>query len=352
MSHAVNSTAQSHQDEDVSLLPDRSAGLALLRDGNVQFHNQELYRVLTDLDERPDEAGPRRLAQLMADPTVREMLASLARRKEASIEVLPDWWPGQVIGINAAVMGDAVVLAVHNWTGFHRLASMQQDFVANVSHELRTPLTSIRMAAESLQLGAMGNEKMRAKFLSNIQREADRLTRLVNELLVVANLHGRPTMHMAAFTFPELAQEVIQTLEPHAQLNNVNLVLNCPETLPTYEGDRDRLQQVLINLVDNAIKFTPATGNVTLDISHDVATNALVIKVIDTGIGVPEIDRPRIFDRFYRVDKSRSRVTGGVGLGLSIVKDIIVAHGGNIDVDSELNVGTTFTITLPLEHDR
>jgi two-component system phosphate regulon sensor histidine kinase PhoR len=352
MSHAVNPTAQSRKDEEVSLLPNRSAGLAILRDGNVESHNPELYRVLSDLDERPEEAGPRRLAQLMADPAVREMLASLARRPEADVEIVPDWWPGQVIGINAAVMGDVVVLAVHNWTAVHRLANMQQDFVANVSHELRTPLTSIRMAAESLQLGAMGNEKMRAKFLSNIQREADRLTRLVNELLVVANLHGRPTLHMANFTFPELAQEVIQTLEPHAQLNNVNLVLTCPDELPVYNGDRDRIQQVLINLVDNAIKFTPASGKVSLDIGHDAEANALVIKVVDTGIGIPEIDRPRIFDRFYRVDKSRSRVTGGVGLGLSIVKDIIVAHGGTIDVNSELNVGTTFTITLPLVRDR
>lgn len=352
MSHAVNSTPQSRKEEEVSLLPTRSAGLAILRDGSLVHHNQELYRLLTDLDERPEEAGPRRLAQLLADPTVRELLASLARRSEAAIEFVPDWWPGQVIGINAAVMGDQVVLAVHNWTAVHRLANMQQDFVANVSHELRTPLTSIRMAAESLQLGAMGNEKMRAKFLSNIQREADRLTRLVNELLVVANLHGRPTLHLANFTFPELANEVIQTLEPHAQLNNVNLILKCPEVLPTYHGDRDRIQQVLINLVDNAIKFTPASGTVTLDIAHDPDKNAVVIQVIDTGIGIPEIDRPRIFDRFYRVDKSRSRVTGGVGLGLSIVKDIIVAHGGSIDVDSELNVGTTFTITLPLERDR
>lgn len=352
MSHAVNPPAQSRKDEEVSLLPNRSAGLAILRDGHVQSHNGELLRVLTDLDEHPEETGRTRLAQLMADPALREMLASLARRPEADVEILPDWWPGHVIGVNAATMGETVVLAVHNWTALHRLANMQQDFVANVSHELRTPLTSIRMAAESLQLGAMGNEKMRAKFLSNIQREADRLTRLVNELLVVANLHGRPTLHMANFTFPELAHEVISTLEPHAQLNNVNLVLTCPDELPIYHGDRDRIQQVLINLVDNAIKFTPASGTVTLGISHDPTKNALVVKVVDTGIGIPEIDRPRIFDRFYRVDKSRSRVTGGVGLGLSIVKDIIVAHGGTIDVDSELNVGTTFTITLPLDRDR
>ncbi len=348
MSHAVNPIAP-RKDEEVSLLPTRSAGLALLRDGNVHSHNAEMLRVLSDADERPDEAGPRRLAQLMADASLREMLASLPRRQEADVEIIPDWWPGHVIGVNAAIMDETIVLAVHNWTAVHRLASMQQDFVANVSHELRTPLTSIRMAAESLQLGAMGNEKMRAKFLSNIQREADRLTRLVNELLVVANLHGRPTLHMANFTFPELAQEVVLTLEPHAQLNNVSLVLTCPDELPSYQGDRDRLQQVLINLVDNALKFTPASGSVSLDIFHDPTENAIKIKVVDTGIGIPEVDRPRIFDRFYRVDKSRSRVTGGVGLGLSIVKDIIVAHGGNIDVSSEINVGTTFTITLPLD---
>ncbi len=339
------------QKDEVSLLPKLLDGIAILDGDRIVHRNRALLQLLVDPGEKTEVEGMRRLEQLLADPAVKEFLASAPEIEEHSLELLPDWWQGQVLGLTASNVDGKKVLLVHNWTAIHRLANMQQEFVANVSHELRTPLTSIRMAAESLQLGAMASEKMRAKFLSNIQREADRLTRLVNELLVVANLHGRPTLHMAEFTFPELANEVKTTLEPHADLNAVNLVLNCPDELPVYRGDRDRIQQVLINLVDNAIKFTPASGSVTLDLSFNADKQAIQIKVIDTGIGIPEIDRPRIFDRFYRVDKSRSRVTGGVGLGLSIVKDIIVAHGGTIEVQSEINVGTTFLITLPLDHE-
>ncbi|MNX92448.1 Alkaline phosphatase synthesis sensor protein PhoR [compost metagenome] len=335
------------QKDEVSLLPKLLDGIAVLEGGRLVSHNRQLLQLLVEPGEKAETVGAERLERMLADPAV----VAVVEKGEGELELIPDWWQGQVLYLTAQALDGRLLLMVHNLTSVHRLAAMQQDFVANVSHELRTPLTSIRMAAESLQLGAMASEKMRAKFLSNIQREADRLTRLVNELLVVANLHGRPTLHMADFTFPELASEVKTTLDPHADLNQVHLVLNCPENLPVYRGDRDRLQQVLINLVDNAIKFTPASGTVTLDIAFDEAQQAFKIKVIDTGIGIPEIDRPRIFDRFYRVDKSRSRVTGGVGLGLSIVKDIIVAHGGSVEVESEINVGTTFLITFPLDHE-
>lgn len=331
-----------------SFLPPRQEGLVVLHEGQLSFQNQDILRVLSEPNEKPEEAGKERLAQLLDDPAITELIAGLQKNGgEGSTEFAPDWWPGQILGVTAGRLVDGTVLAVHNWTMIHRLANMQQDFVANVSHELRTPLTSIRMAAESLQMGAMGNEKMRSKFASNIQREAERLTRLVNELLVVANLHGRPKMHLTDFTLWDLAQEVVGTLEPHAQLNNVQLELEATPDLPMVRWDRDRIQQVLINLVDNALKFTPASGRVGLAIAEK--GDFLELRVSDTGIGIPEVDRPRIFDRFYRVDKSRSRVTGGVGLGLSIVKDIIVAHKGNVTVESVVNSGTTFIIMLPIQ---
>jgi signal transduction histidine kinase len=241
------------------------------------------------------------------------------------------------------------VVTFHDITDRRRVEQIRRDFVANASHELRTPLTAIRMAAESLHMGAMKDDRMRAKFLNNIQGEADRLTRLVNELLTVANLMGRPVLHMSRFDLQTLAEQVEFALDHHAKLANVNLIVTCTEDIPMIEADRDRLQQVLINLVDNAIKFTPATGNVTLDIQALPDGKMVRCKVIDSGIGIPPIDLPRIFERFYRVDKARSRVTGGVGLGLSIVKDIIEAHHGKIEVTSEVNKGTTFTIDLPIK---
>lgn len=332
--------------DEVKLMPKLQDGLVVLGGDSVLFRNVVVLQLLVEPGEKPEVEGLSRWGRLMADPAVK---ALLDQEGEGSLELKPDWWLGQVLSLSVVSFEGKRFLTLHNLTPIHRLATLQQDLVANVSHELRTPLTSIRMAAESLQLGAMASDKMRAKFLSNIQREADRLTRLINEILVVANLQGRPTLHLSDFTLPELANEVKMTLDPHADLNHIALVLNCPSQLPVYHGDRDRIQQVLINLVDNAIKFTPAAGTVTLDIAFQ--GEVFTIKVMDTGIGIPEIDRPHIFDRFYRVDKSRSRVTGGVGLGLSIVKDIIVAHGGTIHVESELNQGTCFVISLPLKHD-
>ncbi|MBC7542085.1 MAG: PAS domain-containing protein [Candidatus Sericytochromatia bacterium] len=240
---------------------------------------------------------------------------------------------------------DNWLLLLRDVTGLRRMESLQQDFVANVSHELRTPLTAIRMAAESLQMGAINDVRMKNKFLSNIQREADRMTRLVNEILVLAKIDGKMAVHASNFDPADLCRDVLSTMESHAELNDIGLVPDFPEHMGILEGDRDRLHQVLLNLVDNAVKCNRPNGTVTLKATS--VDDAVEFQIIDTGIGIPPMDLPRIFERFFRVDKSRSRVTGGTGHGLSIVKDIIVAHGGNIEVGSELNVGTTFTIRLP-----
>lgn len=240
---------------------------------------------------------------------------------------------------------DSWLVLVRDVTAVRRLESLQRDFVANVSHELRTPLTAIRMAAESLQMGALNDARMKNKFLSNIQREADRLTRLVNEILVLAKVDGRMAIHPTPIDPAELCNDVMSTMERHAELNDLTLVGDYPESMGEIEGDRDRLHQVLLNLVDNALKCNRPHGTVTLRATP--TAESITFQIVDTGIGIPPQDLPRIFERFFRVDKSRSRVTGGTGLGLSIVRDIIEAHHGTIGVESTLDVGTTFTITLP-----
>ncbi len=333
--------------EEFTLKPKLHDGLLVLdREGQVLAYNRAAVQVLSDW---PHENGDGRIQFLLAEAAVQGLIAAAWLGEVGSIELDDlDWYPQRTLALSAFSMGDRLIVSLHDWTSVYKLGSMQQDFVANVSHELRTPLTSIRMAAESLQMGAMRDDRMRAKFLNNIQGEADRLTRLVNELLTVANLMGRPVIHLSHFEIQRLAEEVQGTLEHHAKLANVVLVVQCAAEVPPIEADRDRLQQVLINLVDNAIKFTPAGGQVTLDITLNPTGQSIACRVIDSGIGIPPIDLPRIFERFYRVDKARSRVTGGVGLGLSIVKDIIEAHHGQIIVTSEVNHGTTFTITLPV----
>lgn len=249
---------------------------------------------------------------------------------------------------SAASKEKGFILQIQDLTAMRRLESIERDFITNVSHELRTPLTSIKMAAESLQMGAIANPKLKDKFLSNIQREADRLTRLVNELLILANIEETGTfLHISSFDLHELLDDVYSTMFHHSQVNDIELIKDYPAALPVISADRDRILQVLINLVDNAIKCNRPNGCVTLH-AH-VEGEMVVFEVIDTGIGIPKIDLPRIFDRFFRVDKARSRVTGGTGLGLSIVKDIIEAHGGTIQVQSTVNIGTTFTIHLPLK---
>lgn len=268
-----------------------------------------------------------------------------------SEELSPSWNYQQTLFIKVEPFKNkkenGFIILINNLSKLRRLEGLQKEFVANVSHELRTPLTSIKMAAESLQLGAIADERMRNKFLSNIQREADRLTRLVNELLVLANLDNKVTLHISTFDPVIMLSDVITSMNFHADLNDITLIADFPEDLPSLEADKDRVQQVLINLTDNAIKCNRQNGKVTLYARHE--GDNIVIKVIDTGIGIHKVDISRIFDRFFRVDKARSRVTGGTGLGLSIVKDIIVAHGGNINVESEVDVGTTFIIVLPVK---
>lgn len=271
---------------------------------------------------------------------------------ENSAEIYPDWANEKILFVKVKPYKtkneNGYMIVTTDLTALRRLEGMQKEFVANVSHELRTPLTSIKMAAESLQLGAISDDRMKDKFLSNIQREADRLTRLVNELLVLANLDNKVTLHISKFNPGELLGDVITVMRHHANLNDITLIDDFDEILPEMEADKDRIQQVIINLTDNAIKCNRQSGKVTLSAKPE--DEFLTVKVIDTGIGIHKVDIDKIFDRFFRVDRSRSRVTGGTGLGLSIVKDIIVAHGGTINVESEVDVGTTFTIKLPFKN--
>ncbi|PKL77324.1 MAG: PAS domain-containing sensor histidine kinase [Candidatus Melainabacteria bacterium HGW-Melainabacteria-1] len=325
--------------------------LLLNRDGVILFAEPAAEGIL---ELSADSAG-KSLVDLGPEPMVQKLVAAaLAQDQSQEAEFVSSGLVKQKtlsLTVEPYVLADSgargwIVLA-RDLTSIRRLETIERDFITNVSHELRTPLTSIKMAAESLQMGAIANEKFKERFLSNIQREADRLTRLVNELIVLSNVHEAKTaLHLSNFELAELLEDVVSTMLPHAKVNDIGLVSDFDAQLPLMSADRDRLLQVLINLVDNAIKCNRPNGTVTLAAHSD--GQQVTLKVTDTGIGIPSIDLPRIFDRFFRVDKARSRVTGGTGLGLSIVKDIIEAHGGTIAVDSTVNVGTTFTMRVPV----
>ena len=236
-----------------------------------------------------------------------------------------------------------IILVVHDVTELRRLETVRRDFVANVSHELRTPLTSIRAMAETLQDGALQDPSVACHFLKTIVDETARLTRISEDLLHLSQSESQ-SPEKKRFDLSVLCEEVAGRLTIQARQAGIRLKSDLPVRMDVL-ANHDQIEQVLVNLLDNAIKYTPSGGEVRL--TAEMMPDGAVVRVSDTGIGILNKDIPRIFERFYRVDKARSRQSGGTGLGLSIVKHIVEAHGGEVRVESEFNHGSTFTFTLP-----
>ncbi len=234
----------------------------------------------------------------------------------------------------------------HDVTDEKRVEAIKRDFVANVSHELRTPLASIKGYAETLLDGALDDKKTLKNFLTIIDRHANRMTALIEDLLTLSMLESHQIpMSFESLDIKGLINSVTQGFEKQAKDKDIKLIMDIGKEIPKITADKDRLEQVIVNLVDNAIKYT---NNGTVRIFARKTDNMLQIDVEDTGIGIPEKDIPRIFERFYRVDKGRSREMGGTGLGLAIVKHIIQGHNGKIWVRSEVGKGSAFSFDLPL----
>lgn len=237
------------------------------------------------------------------------------------------------------------VLVLYDITEFKKLELMRKDFVANVSHELKTPITSIRGFSETLLDGAMEDKETNEKFLAIIHEESKRLQLLIEDLLILSRLEQEAfTLAVSKVDINVFLEEIIPMIKQQAENNGVVFTTVFDKTL-TLLADGEKLKQVFINVLSNAISYTPKYGEVLLQI--DQVADQLCIQVKDTGIGMEQAVLSRIFERFYRVDKARSRNTGGTGLGLAIAKHIVEAHGGSITVESELNKGTTFTIYIP-----
>jgi two-component system phosphate regulon sensor histidine kinase PhoR len=247
--------------------------------------------------------------------------------------------------IAPAHQGALVIL--HDITGLERLERIRRDFVANVSHELRTPLTAIRGYAETLLAGALADTEHNRRFVEIIQAHAIRLNNIASDLLTLSDLEsGRRDVEPGPISVEEAVNTALLTVEPEARIRGVRLVRgSVHDALIT--GHSLRLEQALVNLLDNAVKFNKPGGEARID-SGVTADGRVYISVSDTGSGMPSEDLPRIFERFYRVDRARSREVGGTGLGLSIVKHVVERMDGAIKVESRLGKGSTFTITLPL----
>ncbi len=226
-----------------------------------------------------------------------------------------------------------------------QLDNSRNQFVSNASHELKTPLSTMKILIETLLYQDPMDTGMTKEFLNDINQEIDRLSRIVSDLLTLVNIDDGIKLNLEELDIGALLQDQVKRLTPLARENGIELDCSVKDSLEV-NGDTLKLQQVVYNIIDNAIKYTPRGGEVHCTLARSGKT--AVIRVADTGVGIPEADLPHIFDRFYRVDKARSRETGGTGLGLSIVRQFVLLHGGSIEAKSTLGKGSTFIIELPL----
>ncbi len=248
-----------------------------------------------------------------------------------------------IIGINNVWKG--VLLVFHDITELKKLEVMRKDFVANVSHELKTPVTSIKGFSETLLDGAMNNQDTLEAFLSIINKESERMQSLIQDLLDFSKIEQQEfKLNIQDFDLYELINEVITMLTKKAESKDIRLELEFQREELYIQGDHDRLKQVFINLISNAILYTPPRGYVQVSLFDHVRTVKIHVK--DSGVGIKQEEIPRIFERFYRVDRARSRDSGGTGLGLAIVKHLVEAHHGNISVRSTLGEGSEFILEL------
>jgi two-component system phosphate regulon sensor histidine kinase PhoR len=248
-----------------------------------------------------------------------------------------------IIGTNDEWKG--IVLVFHDITELKKLEQMRKDFVANVSHELKTPITSIKGFSETLLDGALNDKQTAEYFLSIILKESDRLQSLIKDLLDLSKIEQQGfQLSIQPCDVRELLEDIGVILQGKSKEKEVELSLSFPDGLLLIEGDLYRLKQIFINLINNALTYTPKGG--TVQVTVEKHEQYLLIVVSDTGIGIKTEEIPRIFERFYRVDRARSRNSGGTGLGLAIVKHLVEAHKGQISVSSKLGEGTSFTVKL------
>ncbi len=241
-----------------------------------------------------------------------------------------------------------LIIVFQDVTEQQKLENMRKEFVANVSHELKTPLTTIKSYTETLLDGGLGETELASQFLKVIDSECDRMARIVRDLLQLSNLDYKQTKwNKGSLSIEELLKGAYFKMKISAEEKQQRLNLEIEENIQNITGDKDRLEQVILNIISNAIKYTPNEGKI--NILSFTKNGNVIITVKDTGFGIPEEDIERIFERFYRVDKARSRALGGTGLGLSIAKQIVEYHGGDIKIRSKYNVGTEVDIVLPIK---
>jgi len=339
------------QTQQEALFNSMIEGLLLLdEDKHVQLANRafiELFDVAADLYGKT-------VLEVVRQHELAEIVEKVAAQKQVlGYEIKLGGLSERVLQINAAGVFDndgkkqGTILVFHDLTRLKQLERTREEFVANVSHELRTPLSLIKGYTETLLDGAKDNPEVATKFLQTIQRNSERLQLLIEDLLTISELEsGRLKMNLQSVRLHSLVDRVLEDFKTQAGSRRVELKNTVPEL--TARADADRLQQVLGNLIGNAIKYGREGGHVNVT-GHQLDGTAIELCVQDDGPGIPAESLERVFERFYRIDKARSREQGGTGLGLSIVKHIVASHGGKVWARSEPGSGAAFYFTLPLK---
>jgi len=318
-------------------------------DGNLRitFANASFTRAVGWPNLIP---GRMQLVELVRSPELRELLTRVLSSGESVKRRMQLPAADRIYEVQAAPLASGAargaIAILHDITDLERLERVRRDFVANVSHELRTPLTAIRGYAETLLEGALEDQENNRRFLEIIKAHAIRLNNISSDLLALSELEsGKPRPEPEPVSVRGAVESAMRTLEAEARLRSVNLVAGRMDDARVL-GDRIQLEQALVNLLDNAVKFNRPGGEARVEVTSTDGGRVRII-LADTGIGIPHDDLPRIFERFYRVDKARSREVGGTGLGLSIVKHIVERANGSVSVESQLGKGSTFTVLLP-----
>ena len=337
-----------------AVLSSMNEGVMLLSTkGKIMLVND----ALSEMFELKGNPIDRQYWEVLRNKDINELIENVSRSNENSKKEISIYYPRErnyLVNVRTLDYPEKVLIfVVFDITDFKSLEKIKADFIANVSHELRTPLTAIKGYTETLEEEAYENREDRRHFLGIIKRHTDRLINIVSDLLVLSEIESKESisLEMSKSDFEdvdinEVVKSSYESLRKKVSEKNLQVEINVKGEIPGIKGNRFLLEQMLINLIDNAVKYTPERGRVTINISNEDSN--VNLEICDTGIGIPKENLSRIFERFYRVDKTRSRKLGGTGLGLSIVKHIAIIHNGKIEVESEVGKGSRFTITLPV----
>ena len=360
LSHSLNQTAARLDQSIRTLTEERNLSSAILGSmvegvlvvngaERVAFANQSFAEILElNAPPRPGSGLVEVVRQTELIEAVRKVLAGEPRvESEIVTGTLRQHFFAATVAFVRATETNGAVIVLHDITDLRKLERVRRDFVANVSHEFRTPLTAIQGFAETLLAGAMNDPQNRERFLGIIVEHSRRLARLTDDLLMLSKMDAdRLELELRRIPVGPFVESCIETSTPRANEKDLQLSVNLSDRVPDIAGDRRRLTEVLQNLLDNAIQYTPAGGQI--NVSAGRKNGEVIFTVSDTGIGIPQADQPRIFERFYRVDVARSREVGGTGLGLSIAKHLVEVHGGRIWVESEVGRGSQFHFSVPV----